>query len=190
MCVLGRGSGGGQQLCLKKWGALQVFCLYSKTWVAQGVTNLQESSVNELDWLKGRWWCTARRLTFRPWLQSLSARLVVAGNPSKEAFVQHSSDPLLVPSGLVPDSIEKITCSRESLLLGSRTRWFFWLPSEDPSPWVPPVFLENWFLHYSMLPKAACPGIRFQGTLSYCDKPAHHPLSPTQVPHFVGGVDE
>lgn len=120
MCVLGRGSGGGQQLCLKKWGALQVFCLYSKTWVAQGVTNLQESSVNELDWLKGRWWCTARRFAFRPWLQSLSARLVVAGNPSKKAFVQHSSDPLLVPSGLVPDAIEKITCSRESLLLGSR----------------------------------------------------------------------
>lgn len=114
--------------------------------------------------------------------------LALNGDLRQAASIQDTSGPLLLPSGLAPDSIGKSSC-RESLLLGSQM-----MGSSDCSQ-IPSLFLETWFLHYSMLPKAApLPQLSdSRGTFSYCCRlsplSGQTPKISCKHPAFLGGVD-
>ena len=49
MCVAGNRC----CMCLEKWGALKVFCIFVKTALLKGIIGLPDSSVNAFPCLKG-----------------------------------------------------------------------------------------------------------------------------------------
>lgn len=138
----------------KTMECFKVFCLFVKTSVARGVIYLPESSVNDFTCLKGGWQGIPSMLAVRHWFQSLALPWCWIESPERQPL---SKTPLSSPE--FPQAYPRLhrenLLPRESLSLGSQTSWLFWQPLVDPSPWIPPLSLETWFLHYSVLPKAA-----------------------------------
>lgn len=92
---------------LWEWGAMKVR-LVIKTSVVQGVNHLLESSVNDFTCLKDGWQCVSCVSAFTQWIQNPALCWCWMVTFIQEvAFIQDTSDPILVPWGPALDSIGK-----------------------------------------------------------------------------------